>query len=61
MATMGAISKVRGTVKTSPYPQTEGMLADTMHKYGSSLGESSDLGKVCSRIEDIALSSNLDT
>ncbi|VDO84811.1 unnamed protein product [Heligmosomoides polygyrus] len=45
MATMGAISKVRGTVKTSPYPQTEGMLADTMHKYGSSLGESSDLGK----------------
>ncbi|KAK6729179.1 hypothetical protein RB195_006303 [Necator americanus] len=45
MATMGAISKVRGTVKTSPYPQTEGMLADTMHKYGSALGESSDLGK----------------
>ncbi|WKX90398.1 hypothetical protein Q1695_009332 [Nippostrongylus brasiliensis] len=45
MATMGAISKVRGTVKTSPYPQTEGMLAETMHKYGSALGESSDLGK----------------
>ncbi|EYC42067.1 hypothetical protein Y032_0545g3250 [Ancylostoma ceylanicum] len=45
MATMGAISKVRGTVKTSPYPQTEGMLAETMHKYGSALGDSSDLGK----------------
>nr|CDJ87823.1 BAR and Src homology-3 domain containing protein [Haemonchus contortus] len=45
MATMGAISKVRGTVKTSPYPQTEGMLADTMYKYGSALGDSSDLGK----------------
>ncbi|KAK5972058.1 Endophilin-A [Trichostrongylus colubriformis] len=45
MATMGAISKVRGTVKTSPYPQTEGMLADTMYKYGTALGDSSDLGK----------------
>ncbi|KHJ77701.1 BAR domain protein, partial [Oesophagostomum dentatum] len=45
MATMGAISKVRGTVKTSPYPQTEGMLADTMYKYGGALGDNSDLGK----------------
>ncbi|CAJ0593905.1 unnamed protein product [Cylicocyclus nassatus] len=45
MATMGAISKVRGTVKTAPYPQTEGMLADTMYKYGSALGDMSDLGK----------------
>ncbi|KHJ89215.1 BAR domain protein [Oesophagostomum dentatum] len=45
MATMGAISKVRGTVKTAPYPQTEGMLADTMYKYGGALGDNSDLGK----------------
>lgn len=47
MATVSALSKVRGTTKTSPYPQTEGMLADVMQKYGQQLGEKSDLGKVC--------------
>uniref|UniRef100_A0A8R1DN73 Endophilin-A n=1 Tax=Caenorhabditis japonica TaxID=281687 RepID=A0A8R1DN73_CAEJA len=45
MATVSALSKVRGTTKTSPYPQTEGMLADVMQKYGQQLGEKSDLGK----------------
>ncbi|CAI5437639.1 unnamed protein product [Caenorhabditis angaria] len=45
MATVSALSKVRGTTKTSPYPQTEGMLAETMQKYGQQLGERSDLGK----------------
>ncbi|MFH4977963.1 hypothetical protein AB6A40_004672 [Gnathostoma spinigerum] len=45
MATIGALSKVRGTSKTLPYPQTEGLLADSMQKYGISLGPSSDLGK----------------
>ncbi|VBB25255.1 unnamed protein product [Acanthocheilonema viteae] len=45
MATMGALSKVRGTSKTQPYPQTEGLLADTMQKYGIALGADSDLGK----------------
>ncbi|KAF8367985.1 unc-57 [Pristionchus pacificus] len=45
MATMGAISKVRGTTKNAPYPQTEGMLAETMTNYGKKLGEDSDLGK----------------
>ncbi|PAV59951.1 hypothetical protein WR25_18034 isoform B [Diploscapter pachys] len=44
MATMGALSKVSGTAKTSPYPQTEGMLAETMTKYGQKL-EGTDLGK----------------
>uniref|UniRef100_A0AC35UAU2 SH3 domain-containing GRB2-like protein n=1 Tax=Rhabditophanes sp. KR3021 TaxID=114890 RepID=A0AC35UAU2_9BILA len=44
MAAMGAMSKVRGTVKTSPYPQTEGLLSETMDKYGKLLGESSDFG-----------------
>lgn len=46
MATMGALSKVSGTAKTSPYPQTEGMLAETMTKFGQRLGENSDLAKV---------------
>uniref|UniRef100_A0A915PM11 SH3 domain-containing protein n=1 Tax=Setaria digitata TaxID=48799 RepID=A0A915PM11_9BILA len=45
MATMGALSKVRGTSKAQPYPQTEGLLADTMQKYGTALGTDSDLGK----------------
>uniref|UniRef100_A0A0N4ZX01 SH3 domain-containing GRB2-like protein n=1 Tax=Parastrongyloides trichosuri TaxID=131310 RepID=A0A0N4ZX01_PARTI len=44
MAAMGAMSKVRGTTKTSPYPQTEGLLSETMAKYGKSLGEDSDFG-----------------
>ncbi|KAM3715837.1 Endophilin-A [Dirofilaria immitis] len=45
MATMGALSKVRGTSKAQPYPQTEGLLADIMQKYGTALGADSDLGK----------------
>ncbi|TKR92999.1 hypothetical protein L596_007536 [Steinernema carpocapsae] len=45
MATMGALSKVRGTTKASAYPQTEGLLSETMTKYGRSLGDESDLGK----------------
>ncbi|PIC55527.1 hypothetical protein B9Z55_000764 [Caenorhabditis nigoni] len=45
MATQVALSKVRGTTKTSPYPQTEGMLAEVMQKYGQQLGDGSDLGK----------------
>ncbi|CAG9533350.1 unnamed protein product [Cercopithifilaria johnstoni] len=45
MATMGALSKVRGTSKAQSYPQTEGLLADTMQKYGTALGADSDLGK----------------
>lgn len=45
MATMGALSKVRGTAKSSPYPQTEGLLAEAMQKYGTALGNDSDLGK----------------
>lgn len=45
MAAMGAVSKVRGTTKSQCYPQTEGLLADTMGKYGKALGDNSDLGK----------------
>uniref|UniRef100_A0A7E4V4T6 SH3 domain-containing GRB2-like protein n=1 Tax=Panagrellus redivivus TaxID=6233 RepID=A0A7E4V4T6_PANRE len=45
MAAMGAVSKVRGTTKSSPYPQTEGLLSETMYKYGTTLGDDSNLGK----------------
>jgi len=44
MAAMGAMSKVRGTTKSQSYPQTEGLLAETMTKYGKALGDESDLG-----------------
>jgi hypothetical protein len=45
MATMGALSKVRGATNKAPYPQTEGLLAETMSKYGKAMGEQSDLGR----------------
>jgi endophilin-A len=45
MSAMTAMSKVRGTTKTSPYPQTEGLLSETMMKYGTSLGDDTELGK----------------
>jgi len=44
MAAIGAMSKVRGTTKSQSYPQTEGLLADSMGKFGKSLGDDSDLG-----------------
>ncbi|KAH7727844.1 endophilin [Aphelenchoides avenae] len=44
MAAMGAMSKVSGTSKAQAYPQTEGMLATTLQKYGKALGDNSDLG-----------------
>uniref|UniRef100_A0A183BUZ3 hydroxyacylglutathione hydrolase n=1 Tax=Globodera pallida TaxID=36090 RepID=A0A183BUZ3_GLOPA len=42
---MGAMSKVRGSTKNQSYPQTEGMLADTVQKFGRGLGHQSDFGK----------------
>uniref|UniRef100_A0A7E4V6P5 BAR domain-containing protein n=1 Tax=Panagrellus redivivus TaxID=6233 RepID=A0A7E4V6P5_PANRE len=41
----GAVLKVRGTTKSSPYPQTEGLLSKPMYKYGTTLGDDSNLGK----------------
>ncbi|VDP18125.1 unnamed protein product [Soboliphyme baturini] len=45
MATVSTISKLRGTAKSTPYPQQEGILADAMLKYGRLLGENSYFGK----------------
>jgi endophilin-A len=39
------MSKVRGSTKNQAYPQTEGILAEVMSKYGKLLGSGSDLGK----------------
>nr|XP_020733201.1 endophilin-A3 [Odocoileus virginianus texanus] len=38
---LNTVSKIRGQVKTTGYPQTEGLLGDCMLKYGKELGEGS--------------------
>ncbi|XP_016071171.1 PREDICTED: endophilin-A3 isoform X2 [Miniopterus natalensis] len=41
---LNTVSKIRGQVKTTGYPQTEGLLGDCMLKYGRELGEGSTFG-----------------
>uniref|UniRef100_A0AAA9SU57 SH3 domain containing GRB2 like 3, endophilin A3 n=4 Tax=Bos TaxID=9903 RepID=A0AAA9SU57_BOVIN len=41
---LNTMSKIRGQVKTTGYPQTEGLLGDCMLKYGKELGEGSTFG-----------------
>ncbi|KAG7258031.1 hypothetical protein CRUP_036108 [Coryphaenoides rupestris] len=41
---LNTVSKIRGQVKTTGYPQTEGLLGDTMLRYGHELGEESAFG-----------------
>uniref|UniRef100_G3SN46 SH3 domain containing GRB2 like 3, endophilin A3 n=1 Tax=Loxodonta africana TaxID=9785 RepID=G3SN46_LOXAF len=41
---LNTVSKIRGQVKTTGYPQTEGLLGDCMLKYGKELGEQSAFG-----------------
>ncbi|KRZ05563.1 Endophilin-A2 [Trichinella zimbabwensis] len=45
MATVSTISKLRGTSKAMPYPQPEGVLGDSMLRYGRLLGERSYFGR----------------
>jgi hypothetical protein len=42
---LNTVSKLRGQVKTTGYPQTEGLLGDCMLKYGKELGEDSTFGE----------------
>lgn len=42
---LNTVSKIRGQVKTTGYPQTEGLLGDCMLKYGRELGEGSTFGE----------------
>jgi len=44
---LNTVSKIRGQVKTTGYPQTEGLLGDSMLRYGRELGEESTFGNVC--------------
>lgn len=41
---LNTMSKIRGQVKTTGYPQTEGLLGDCMLCYGQELGEDSLFG-----------------
>ncbi|KAK3533915.1 hypothetical protein QTP70_034904, partial [Hemibagrus guttatus] len=41
---LNTMSKIRGQVKTTGYPQTEGLLGDCMIRYGRELGEDSTFG-----------------
>lgn len=50
---LNTVSKIRGQVKTTGYPQTEGLLGDCMLRYGHELGEESVFGTCavpCSQI-----------
>lgn len=38
------LSKIRGQVKNTPYPQPEGTLGETLIKYGKDLGEETNFG-----------------
>ncbi|NXV93319.1 SH3G3 protein, partial [Calonectris borealis] len=41
---LNTMSKIRGQVKTTGYPQTEGILGDCMIRYGRELGDDSMFG-----------------
>ncbi|KAL1007506.1 hypothetical protein UPYG_G00087690 [Umbra pygmaea] len=41
---LNTVSKIRGQVKSTGYPQTEGLLGDCMMRYGRELGEESSFG-----------------
>ena len=46
LSAVSAYSKIRGTAKSSLYPQPEGLLGDCMVKYGGELGAESVFGNV---------------
>uniref|UniRef100_A0A673JJB2 Endophilin-A3-like n=1 Tax=Sinocyclocheilus rhinocerous TaxID=307959 RepID=A0A673JJB2_9TELE len=57
---LNTVSKIRGQVKTTGYPQTEGLLGDCMLRYGRELGEEStfgaalvDIGEAMKQMADI--------
>uniref|UniRef100_I3J614 SH3-domain GRB2-like 3a n=1 Tax=Oreochromis niloticus TaxID=8128 RepID=I3J614_ORENI len=57
---LNTMSKIRGQVKTTGYPQTEGLLGDCMLRYGQELGEDSlfgcalvDVGEAMRQMADV--------
>ncbi|XP_020776510.1 endophilin-A3a isoform X2 [Boleophthalmus pectinirostris] len=57
---LNTVSKIRGQVKTTGYPQAEGLLGDCMLRYGHELGEDSvfglslvDMGEAMRQMADV--------
>uniref|UniRef100_A0A3Q3F3C5 SH3-domain GRB2-like 3a n=1 Tax=Labrus bergylta TaxID=56723 RepID=A0A3Q3F3C5_9LABR len=57
---LNTVSKIRGQVKTTGYPQTEGLLGDCMLRYGHELGQESvfggslvDMGEAMRQMADV--------
>lgn len=57
---LNTMSKIRGQVKTTGYPQTEGLLGDCMLRYGHELGDDSvfgvalvDMGEAMRQMADV--------
>ncbi|XP_061101823.1 endophilin-A3a isoform X2 [Conger conger] len=57
---LNTMSKIRGQVKTTGYPQPEGLLGDCMLRYGRELGEDSafgsalvDIGEAMKQMSDV--------
>ncbi|KAM9366515.1 endophilin-A3a isoform 5-T5 [Symphorus nematophorus] len=57
---LNTVSKIRGQVKTTGYPQSEGLLGDCMLRYGHELGEDSvfgcalvDMGEAMRQMADV--------
>ncbi|KAJ0056827.1 hypothetical protein NL108_018327, partial [Boleophthalmus pectinirostris] len=48
---LNTVSKIRGQVKTTGYPQAEGLLGDCMLRYGHELGEDSVFGNCLSLVD----------
>ncbi|XP_043084541.1 endophilin-A3b isoform X2 [Puntigrus tetrazona] len=44
LSMLSTVSKIRGQVKSVGYPQTEGILGDSMLRYGNELGDESGFG-----------------
>lgn len=42
---LNTVSKIRGQVKNPGYPQPEGLLGESMIKFGRDLGEEANFGK----------------
>ncbi|XP_075966038.1 endophilin-A3a isoform X3 [Anarhichas minor] len=57
---LNTVSKIRGQVKTTGYPQTEGLMGDCMLRYGHELGDDSvfgcalvDMGEAMRQMADV--------
>lgn len=53
LAMLTTVSKIRGQVNSPGYPQPEGLLGESMTKYGRELGEDTNFGKISQSVSII--------